>query len=537
MLEKKDLKLENNKNEFIDYLFNSIPDQYSLENNYSDSYLSKYSDLIEEYDKNYFNNQIVIGIFLKGNSNSYPPTAFIRMIIPFFHIFERKNIKPYLIYQNEYEKFQKESAFIEKKIFDIIIVQRDCLDNVTAESVVNICKKFNTKLIYEIDDDLMNIDENHPEYEFYIKKKEIIEFIVSNADLVIVSTEALKNKLLYLNQNCVVIKNSLNNLLKTNFSPKILSNTIKIGYMGSFTHENDLKIIKDVVFQVKKYFENSPVEVIFEIIGGCREKIDGIDIIKIPGNSKEYPKFMFWIKNNINWDIGIAPLEDNMINKSKSEIKYLEYSSWGFAGVYSDVGPYSRVVDNYKNGILIKNNDCDEWVNSIIYLIENNELYNNIRKNAIEDINANYSLDSFIDSWITQINDLLDFGKQIIFNKENKYKLFLNQNFKNDYDKIKKSNLFDEKYYIANYAEVKQMNIDPIYHYLIIGCLKDYNPSKKFNTRKYIKKNNIDVNKINPLIYHFENSSQNNKNLKSKLNDHDSLKLLIKGYRFLKKIK
>ena len=38
----------------------------------------------------------------------------------------------------------------------------------------------------------MNIDENHPEYEFYIKKKEIIEFIVSNADLVIVSTEALK---------------------------------------------------------------------------------------------------------------------------------------------------------------------------------------------------------------------------------------------------------------------------------------------------------------------------------------------------------
>ena len=246
---------------------------------------------------------------------------------------------------------------------------------------------------------------------------------------------------------------------------------------------------------------------------------------------------MFWIKNNINWDIGIAPLEDNMINKSKSEIKYLEYSSWGFAGVYSDVGPYSRVVDNYKNGILIKNNDCDEWVNSIIYLIENNELYNNIRKNAIEDINANYSLDSFIDSWITQINDLLDFGKQIIFNKENKYKLFLNQNFKNDYDKIKKSNLFDEKYYIAYYAEVKQMNIDPIYHYLIIGCLKDYNPSKKFNTRKYIKKNNIDVNKINPLIYHFENSSQNNKNLKSKLNDHDSLKLLIKGYRFLKKIK
>ena len=117
MLEKKDLKLENNKNEFIDYLFNSIPDQYSLENNYSDSYLSKYSDLIEEYDKNYFNNQIVIGIFLKGNSNSYPPTAFIRMIIPFFHIFERKNIKPYLIYQNEYEKFQKESAFIEKKNF------------------------------------------------------------------------------------------------------------------------------------------------------------------------------------------------------------------------------------------------------------------------------------------------------------------------------------------------------------------------------------------------------------------------------------
>nr|WP_294998577.1 glycosyltransferase [uncultured Methanobrevibacter sp.] len=534
MLEK-DLKLENNENELIDYLFDSIPNHYSLENNYSDSYLSKYSDLIEGYNKNYFSDQIVIGIFLKGNHNSYPPTAFIRMIIPFFHIFERKNIKPYLIYQNEYEKFQKESTFLEKKVFDIIIIQRDCLDNATADFIVNICKKFNTKLIYEIDDDLMNIDKNHPEYEFYIKKKEIIEFIVSNADLVTVSTEALKNKLLYLNQNCVVIKNSLNNLLKTNFSPKTLSNTIKIGYMGSFTHGNDLKIIKNVVFQVKKYFENSPVEIIFEIIGGCREKIDGIDIIEIPRNSSEYPKFMFWIKNNINWDIGIAPLEDNNINKSKSEIKYLEYSSWGFAGVYSDVGPYSRVVDNYKNGILIKNNDCDGWVNAIIDLIENNELYNDIRKNAFEDINANYSLDSFIDLWITQINDLLDFDKQIVFNKENKYKLFLNSNFKNDYDKIKKSGIFNEEYYIAKYDEVKKMNVDPIYHYLIIGCLKGYNPSKKFNTRKYIKKNNIDVNKINPLIYHFENSSQTNNDLKSKLKDHDSLKVFIKGYRFLKK--
>lgn len=528
----------NNKNYKSDKheKFELIPKNYSLDvYNYSDSYLGKYSDLIGEYDKEYFGDQIVIGIFLNGNYSSYPPTAYIRIIIPFYHIFETKNIKPYVFCPKDHDKFKNEPLFSDKKVFDVIVVQRDCLDKDTADFIIDICNKFDTKLIYEIDDDLINIDKNHPEYDSYIVKKEIIEFLVSNADSVTVSTEALKNKLLDLNQNCFVIPNSLNNLLKTDFTPKKLSDKIKIGYMGSFTHVNDLNLIKNVVMDVKKYFKDSPNEVIFEMIGGCKGSIEGIERINIPKNTFEYPRFMSWIKNNIDWDIGIAPLQNNNINNSKSEIKYLEYSSWGLAGVYSDVGPYSRVVDSHDNGILIKNNSHDEWVNAIIELIENDELYNKIRRNAFEFVNEHYSLENFIELWIAQISNLLSSNKQAIFNRHNKYQLFLNPQLKKDYEKIKNSNIFDEKYYLDNYSDVKNEKADPIYHYLIKGSLNDYNPSRKFNTKKYIKNNNIDINNVNPLIQFLKNNSKKkNNDYKSKLKSHKSLKPFIKGYRFFK---
>jgi hypothetical protein len=40
--------------------------------------------------------------------------------------------------------------------------------------------------------------------------------------------------------------------------------------------------------------------------------------------------------------MGIAPLKDNVFNKSKSNIKNLEYVALGLPAVYSDIEPYSH---------------------------------------------------------------------------------------------------------------------------------------------------------------------------------------------------
>lgn len=69
--------------------------------------------------------------------------------------------------------------------------------------------------------------------------------------------------------------------------------------------------------------------------------------------------------------------------------------------------------------------------------------------------------------------------------------------------KILELNIFNEKYYLNKYPEVKKVNVNPLIHYLKIGANENKNPSPVFDTEFYktrfpeIKKNNL-----NPLIHY-----------------------------------
>lgn len=68
---------------------------------------------------------------------------------------------------------------------------------------------------------------------------------------------------------------------------------------------------------------------------------------------------------------------------------------------------------------------------------------------------------------------------------------------------IHKLNLFDENYYLNTYPEVKQKDMDPLEHYLLIGFKEGKNPSKDFDTRFYIDMyDDVRESGINPLIHY-----------------------------------
>ena len=68
---------------------------------------------------------------------------------------------------------------------------------------------------------------------------------------------------------------------------------------------------------------------------------------------------------------------------------------------------------------------------------------------------------------------------------------------------IKKSNLFDPCYYLAQYPDVRRADIDPVLHFVRSGWKEGRNPSQNFNTNYYLK-SNPDVNNshINPLLHY-----------------------------------
>ena len=361
------------------------------------------------------NNKIYkVAIFVRGRNADFPPTAYIRLLLTFNHPSLKEKIVPYIIDEDKLDGIKKES-FLNKKSYDCIIVQRDLLDESFANFLVQKCKEHNITLIYEIDDDLLNIDRTHPEYLKYLSKSIVIKYLIENADLVTVSTNLLKTKLEDIANNVICIPNALDESLwctsndSINYDHSFKDNKIvKIGYMGSFTHQRDLKIIKHAIKNLKKKFADNKVEIKFEIIGGMDSDDEWVNRIEIPDDNRTYPKFVKWLKETVDWDIAIAPLANTNINKSKSEIKYLEYTGLGLAGVYSNIGPYKEVIKDGYNGLLVKNDNSNEWEEQIYRLLTDKNLQDNIKLNAQKDVKNNYLIKYRAEQWFQIIKNLVN---------------------------------------------------------------------------------------------------------------------------------
>lgn len=82
-------------------------------------------------------------------------------------------------------------------------------------------------------------------------------------------------------------------------------------------------------------------------------------------------------------------------------------------------------------------------------------------------------------------------------NPKNIYKIFKTKGL------IKSLNLFDERYYLANYADVKDSNLNPLDHYIYYGWKEKRIPSRKFDGNYYLKRYpDVEGLKINPLIHY-----------------------------------
>ena len=363
--------------------------------------------LISEYSE--ITNIYRVAIIVKGRNGEHPPTANIRLLLPFYHPSLYGKIVPYIIDEDDLDTINKDS-FLSKRTFDCVIVQRDVLNESFANLLVKRCKEHDIKLIYEIDDDLLNIDKTHPEYKKYFSKSKIIKYLIENADLVTVSTDLLKSKFEGIANNIICIPNAIDERLWCNKvdSYPAEDNTIKIGYMGSFTHERDLLIIENAIKNLQKKFAEKNFKFNFEVIGGMRNT-GWIKQIEIPPDSNDYIKFVQWLKKvTANWDIAVAPLADTNINRGKSEIKYLEYTGLGLAGVYSGIGSYNDVVKNGYNGLLVKSNLTKEWEEQIYKLINDSELRDNIKSNARKSLKEKYLIKYRTELWYNALKELIE---------------------------------------------------------------------------------------------------------------------------------
>ena len=300
-----------------------------------------------------------------------------------------------------------EVSEIAIKDADMVIIQRTYPSFVeNFQKVVKLGKEYGKPIIFEIDDYLFDLPEDHPDRKSgaYVVDLLAMLYAIADADFVTVPTKSLKDRLIPFNQNTIVIPNYIDDRLWqcTDEDDKAESDGIvTIGYMGSYTHESDLELITPVLVKIaEEYGDKVKVKIWGVPLPSELSALANFEYL--PAISSIYTEFVDQFKRE-EVDIFIAPLVNNEFNRVKSHLKYLEYSMLQVPGVYSDLGPYSTIVDDGINGFLATTQD--EWYEKISNLIEDPNLRKRVGKAAFGHVIKNWSLsknaESLLETYIS----------------------------------------------------------------------------------------------------------------------------------------
>jgi GT2 family glycosyltransferase/glycosyltransferase involved in cell wall biosynthesis len=260
---------------------------------------------------------------------------------------------------------------------DAVLIQRDFPAHASYRQVIEKARAQGKRIVFEIDDLLWDIPEDHPAAAKYRHAREPILRAIDDADVVTTTTEPLARRLRLLNPNTHVLPNCLDEQLWHNRLPLPLGERVgvrgdgrlEIVYLGGGTHAPDLEMIAPALLKIGTRFQDRVAFVFFGDVPP--NALAALPNVKHLPHQPDYAQFAEQLRAQI-WDIAIAPLRDTPFNRCKSAVKFLEYTATGAAVVCSDVAPYRAIVEHGVNGLLARN--TNEWVEALTQLIEQADL-------------------------------------------------------------------------------------------------------------------------------------------------------------------
>ena len=275
------------------------------------------------------------------------PCGYIRLVQPFDH------------------EFRGAVAIGADCDADIIVTQRHALADLdAARALVARARRIGARLVYDLDDDLLNIPPNHPEALLLRPKAAMVRYMLENADAVWVATEGLKARVAAVRPDVVVIPNRLDERLWAPAAPKRDAGPVRILCMGTTTHVADFALIAPALDQVKREFGDA---VSIDVLGMTNAELpDGVTrILPSAQGGRSYPGFVHWLTRQApGWDIGLAPLLETPFNLAKSPIKVLDYAALGLAILASDMPVYRGSLAER-----LVANDGPAWLAALLDLI------------------------------------------------------------------------------------------------------------------------------------------------------------------------
>lgn len=256
-----------------------------------------------------------------------------------------------------------------------------------------IIRKLARKMIYDIDDLIYQADSS-PNNRLIkkLKSSSKVDFLMKNADHVLVSTDKLLKYTQKFNDNVSLIPATID-VNKYNIPKSKKTNTIVIGWSGSHTTSKYLHLLDGVL----KYISNKH-EIKIMVMGDKNFAIEGVDIELINWSADTE------VQSLQQFDIGLHPIPDEEWVYGKSGGKLVQYMAAGIPTVASAIGPNFKAIKEGYNGFLV--NTDEEWIEKLEILIKDHELRKLLGANAKKLAVDQYSIEANLYKYLSVFKTL-----------------------------------------------------------------------------------------------------------------------------------
>jgi glycosyltransferase involved in cell wall biosynthesis len=217
------------------------------------------------------------------------------------------------------------------------------------------------KVVYDFDDALMYRSSGARSY-YSLSRRIRFAWMMPRVDYVVAGNEYLKSHALRYNPNVIVIPTSVDLSRYTLKKRRTDDGAVTLGWIGSASTLRYLKTVVPALQRVCR--ENANVE--FKMVSD--RFLEGLEFpaIRKPWSSEDEQADLQ------SFDIGLAPLSDDLWSRGKCSLKVLQYYGVGVPVVCSPFGVNREIVKDGVNGFWAENQR--EWEQKLTLLIRDEGL-------------------------------------------------------------------------------------------------------------------------------------------------------------------
>jgi glycosyltransferase involved in cell wall biosynthesis len=220
-------------------------------------------------------------------------------------------------------------------------------------------------LVYELDDNRLHVPESIPGLDYArdpVQRALIID-CVQAADVVRVYSPCLKDLLEPYSSNVVLVDGPVDWDLVEAAPPGRPAGPIKLVYATSRRLDRIGALLVDPIRAVLDRFSN----VELTLWGSMLPDLAAHPRVRHRGFVRNYDRFFRQFSGE-HFDIGLAPLPDDVFHRCKSNNKFREYAACAVAGIYSDMPVYNTCAVDGSTGLLVADRPS-AWFDAMARLI------------------------------------------------------------------------------------------------------------------------------------------------------------------------